>query len=333
MSDSEEREPATGLDIGTMNLVSSHKVGDEIQNKRVRDAFFEVDKEKEDMLDMTDTSYIEYDDSLFVLGDKALDMANIFDGEARRPLSKGLISSEEVDSLEILSYLIENVVGDPVEEEEICYFSVPSEPVDDDQDVIYHKSVFERILSNLGYDPQPANEAMAIIYSECADTSFSGIGLSFGSGMVNAALSYNTMSPLQFSLARGGDWIDEQAAKAMGMTASKMCSIKEEGIDLMDPQNYEEEAIVSYYRALIQYALKNIVSEFNEQEQNLTLPDEFPIVVSGGTSLAEGFLPLFREVFEDEADSFPVEISEIRQAEDPMTAVADGMLVQALQDI
>jgi hypothetical protein len=49
--------------------------------------------------------------------------------------------------------------------------------------------------------------------------------------------------------------------------------------------------------------------------------------VSGGTSLAGGFLDKFKERFELHRAKFPIQISEIRSAIDPMTAVATGLLM------
>lgn len=337
MSDQDETTESPlgkAVDIGTMNIVSAHQTGDGVSISRIRDAFFEVPQDSKKMLDLTDASYVEHEGSLYVLGDEALEMANLFSGEARRPLSKGVIAPDEEEAMGVLSILLEHVLGEPREDGETCYFSIPASPVDNpEQDVVYHEAVFDQILGELGYDPVPGNEALAIVYSECQDTMFTGIGLSFGSGMTNAALSFKTMSPIQFSIEKGGDWIDQRAAQALQKTASQMCSIKEEGIDLTDPDSREERAIVAYYRELIEYALDHIVDEFRQNEDEVNLPDAMPIVVSGGTSLANGFLDIFRDVFESRKSNkgFPIEISEIRQADDPMTAVAEGLLIQAQQ--
>lgn len=331
----------TSIDIGTMNLVSARKVGRNIRTKRQRDCFLDLEMDAKKMLKLADVSYVEKDDKLLILGDAAIETANIFNRDVRRPLSKGLVSSSELDALEILSILIENVVGEPQEEDEIIYFSVPAAPLDNpDQDVLYHEAVFEKILEDLGYDPVPSNEALAIIYSQCADTTFSGIGISYGSGMTNVAMAYKTISveELEFSVQRGGDWIDEQSARAVDTTASKMCMIKESGINLMDPtegpEKYlrEREAIITYYRALIKYSIKQIAKKFKQAKSNVDLQEPIPIVISGGTSMPKGFLELFQEVFEKSRKRFPIEISEIRHADDPMTAVANGLLIQAMQE-
>jgi hypothetical protein len=190
----------------------------------------------------------------------------------------------------------------------------------------------ERIVSECGYKAYPSNEALAIIYSECAKDGFSGIGCSFGSGMTNVALAINTIEGLSFSVGRGGDWIDHGAAKSTGSTQARMCSLKEKGLNLMKPEGREQEALCVYYKALIEYALDNISKEFVKIRDKFALPKPIPIVVSGGTSKAEGFLEFFQQVFEDKQKRFPVEISEVRAAKEPLDAVARGLLVQALQE-
>lgn len=328
-----------GCDIGTMNIIASRKEGEGIQTKRIRDCFLDMDVEAKSMLKLSGVSYIESDDRILILGDPAIHTANIFGKEVRRPIANGLISPQEVDALSVLSILIENVVGKPKEKGEVCCFSVPAPPIDNPgQDVLYHKAVFEKILSELGYDPIASNEAMAIVFSECADTMFSGIGISYGSGMTNVAMSYNTMSAMEFSVQRGGDFLDQSVARALGTTASRICTIKEKGVNLADPSEGDEktlrerEAIATYYRALISYSLDNIANEFKKIKDTVNLPTAIPIVVGGGTSLAPGFLNIFKEVFESKRRRFPIEISEIRHATDPMTAVSHGLLIQAIQE-
>ena len=111
-----------------------------------------------------------------------------------------------------------------------------------------------------------------------------------------------------------------------------MCAAKEKGIDLMDPKNREEEALALYYKSLIEYCIDQVASEFIKIKDRFALPKPIPIVVSGGTSLAGNFLPFFEKVFAKKKRKFPFEISEIRQAGDPLNAVAQGLLIQAVQE-
>jgi len=694
MSDSEKPVLGVGLDMGTMNIVAARRTKEGVITNRIRDAFLDLPSEHRKMLKLSGVNYVSTDDGLVIVGDAAYDMANMFSREVRRPLQSGLIAAGEIDALEILGILVKHVLGEPKEEKEVCYFSVPAAPVDDpDRDVVYHRGVLERIVNECGYKAYPSNEALAIIYSECAKDGFSGIAFSFGSGMTNVALAMGTIEGLSFSVARClsgdfpvvtreglktmeevregdeildaygvfvpvlekmsngtrrhlievqlenlpafphrlthdhrvfvqrrfgwewveagdlregdtvgiatiqsdrdsgssyyfgrqdgknvtvagarglgrlmgmflgdgscgphaerpsyvqfainrrdqhlveeytdlcfrlfhrepeivddpaenltrlklhitpvachfkekfyddegtkrcpldpskignqmalgilhglmdsdsheelkrhtitntsvpvvmlahhllnrfgiehsilkreprlggvnargvqiegrkpcyeiringhvaknlfdtmltveghqvfdrfpafvtykvasvsevehdgevydirvgsehhsfsspgmtvhncGDWIDHGAAKSTGSTQARMCSLKEKGLNLMHPQSREEEALVVYYKSLIEYALDNVASEFMKIQGKFSLPKPIPIVVSGGTSKAGGFLEFFTQVFEDKRKKFPIEISEIRAAKEPLDAVARGLLVQAMQE-
>lgn len=338
MSTDQIRKAGVGLDIGTMNIVSARR--DEhgkYETVRIRDAFIDLDLEAKKTLRLSKVDYVEKDGHLIVIGDSALNMVNLFKRELRRPLSRGVISAGEIEAQQILSLLIKHVLGkEPATAGEHCYYSVPAAPIDDpEQDVIYHTEVFKKIVTEHGYTAHAANEAMAIIYSQCPNENFSGLSVSFGSGMCNVALAFQTVCGLSFSVARGGDWIDSHAAKAMGSTVARMCSIKEKGIDLAHPEagNRDVEAISLYIRSLIKYCLENIAIQFKKVQTSIDLPEPIPFVVSGGTSKAGGFLDVFKEEFEAiKKKGFPIAISEIRAAKDPMTAVAEGLLVLAMQE-
>jgi cell division ATPase FtsA len=328
-------KPGVGLDIGTMNIVAARRDDDgKVNNVRIRDAFIDLDMEAKRSLKMSKVDYIEKGETLIVIGDSALTMANLFKRDARRPLNRGVISAGEIDAQEVLGLLIKSVLEDPVVENEHCFYSVPAAPIDDlGQDIIFHTGVFKKILTEQGYTAHPINEAQAIIYSQCAEDNFSGLAVSFGAGMINIALSYQANLAMSFSVARGGDWVDAQSAKAIGKTSSQMCAVKEKGFDLRKPDTREQQALVFYVSALIEYALQNIAAQFKKVRNDVTLPEPIPFVISGGTSKAQGFLEVFKDQFEAvKKKGFPIEVSEVRQATDPMTAVAEGLLVLAMEE-
>lgn len=322
-----------GLDVGTMNLVSARRSDKKIVTKRMRDVFLDLPPSAKNMLSISNnTSFVERDDEIFILGDAALEVANVFGREARRPLSQGLISPNEMDSLEVLALLVQEVLESPLCEDEICCFSIPAAPVDDpSRDVIYHEGVFSGIIQKCGFDPIASNEAMAIIFAEAAPD-FSGLAMSWGSGMVNVALALNTLEVLSFSVSRSGDWIDQGVAKSLNITQARVCAIKEAGIDLINPQGREQEALSFYYKNLMDYVLKYFVAEFKKIQHTIVLPQAIPLIISGGTSKPKGFLELFQQRFNRVNRRLGLDISEIRMASDPLNAVAHGMLVQAVQE-
>lgn len=329
-----------GVDIGTCFLVSARQDdNNQIQIKSIRDSFLDMENDPsiKSMLTMSKINFIESEDKLYLIGDSSVTMANIFKREARRPLSRGVISPGEVEAERILYVLLDNILGKAKIPGEICYYSIPGNPTDRaDIDIIYHAAIFSKILENLNYHPVSMNEASAIVYSNCSKEQFSGIGISFGAGMCNVALLYQTMIGMSFSITNCGDWLDQSAAKATGsLTASRIQSIKEKGLNLMNPIEgdpktvREREALAIYYKSLILRVLEAIKKEFMEHN-TVELPHAIPIVLSGGTSLAKGFKELFEAGFSTVKDKFPVPISEIRMATDPLNAVSQGLLVAAM---
>jgi len=333
MSEDKTAEPGVGLDCGTMNFVAARRVQKSIQTKRVRDAFIDLPKEHKRMLTLSKTSFAELDGRLVVVGDAALETANLLNKDARRPMSGGVISAGELDAQQIIALIMREVLGDPVATGEKCCYSVPAPAIDvHGSDVTYHSAILKKVLQELGYQPEPANEAMAVVYSECVKENFSGLGISYGSGMTNVCLSFNAMSAFEFSLGRGGDWIDQGAAKAVGTTAAKICSIKESEVDIsraVGADSREVEAIALFIQTLIDYTIDKIIETFQRKKGEIHISKPLPIIVSGGTSLAKGFLDKFKERFELHRSKFPIQISEIRAAANPMTSVATGLLLLA----
>lgn len=322
-----------GLDVGTMNLVAARSEAGSVVSSRLRNAFLDLPAANKRMLKISNTSFIEMDGHLLVIGDEALETANLFDREARRPMSGGIMSAGEIDGQRVIAVMLKHLLGTPKSDLEKCVYSVPAPALDvNGSDITYHSKILERIINELGYKAEAINEALAIIYSECAKTSFSGLGISFGSGMTNVCLAYNAMSVLEFSVGRGGDWIDAGASKAVGTTAAKICTIKEGGLDLMNPKSRQEEALAVYIENLIDYVIDNTIKQFSKSKNQIAITKPIPIVISGGTSLAKGFLEKFQTRFEKYRDTFPITVSEFRHATDPMSAVATGLLVLAQMD-
>lgn len=326
-----------GVDCGTMNLVSAVTDADgDVTTKRIRNMYLPLDKTGTNLSDLSQMDYVESDDEIFIIGEDAFRFANIFGNPVKRPMQKGLIAADNVDAMDVLALIMEQLVGKA--DNGVCVYSVPAPSIDKENDILFHENVFKRIFNELGYKAIPFNEAMGIIYSECSgDEQFTGLAFSYGAGMSNVALSYKGNQVLAFSCARGGDWIDDSVARQFGTVPNRVTSIKENNTDLADykkgskKERLIREGIVYYYKNLITYTLDTIYQKLDNELSNVDLPDALPIVVSGGTSKATGFMDLFKHVVE-EYDEFPFEVKEIRHAEDPLTAVAEGLLIKAISD-
>jgi hypothetical protein len=322
-----------GLDIGTANLVCAARTTDgETIIRAQRNAFMDIVSNPftKNMLTKLDVNYVVSDGALCVLGDPAFEFANIFNRNMRRPMKNGFISPDETDALPMIKVLVENIVGHPREKGDVCYFSIPAEPVDMEMNVVYHKGIFQGILRRLGYTPRDMIEGHAVVFSELADEDFTGIGISCGGGLFNVCVCYKTVPAISFSISRGGDWIDENVARVTGIPVSRATFIKERGVDLTNPRNRVEEAVAIYYRNLITYTLDVLKHEFKHSRSLPTFPEPIVIACSGGTTMIEGFEDMFREEFEK--SDFPIEVKEIRRAADPLNSVARGLLVASISE-
>ena len=172
--------------------------------------------------------------------------------------------------------------------------------------------------------------AFGTVFAELADDDFSGIGISCGGDMFNICVAYKSIPALSFSTTRGGDWLDRNIATVLGIKTSRATAIKERGVDLLNPKNREEEAIEIYYRNLISYTLEAIKSRFESSAGMPAFPEPIEIVCAGGTSMIGGFIDVFRDEFK--SIRFPIDVKNIRRAEDPLFSVAKGCLVAALSD-
>jgi hypothetical protein len=72
-------------------------------------------------------------------------------------------------------------------------------------------------------------------------------------------------------------------------------------------------------------------SEFSRSGQLPKVDRPMPVVLAGGTAKPAGFLQKFDAMLRSEGD-FPVQLSEVRMAADPLTATARGCYIAALSE-
>jgi hypothetical protein len=329
-----ELELGRGLDVGTVNICAAARKRNqnEIVYNIQRNAFLDMraDSYTKKMLMKLGIDYIVQGDKGYVIGDPAFELANVFDKVTRRPMKDGMISPVEPEALLVVSLIIAEMLGHPKKQGEVCAFSVPADPIDVERNVIYHRGVLETVLRKLGYTPRPMLEGHSIVFSELKEQDFTGIGISCGGGMFNVCVAYKSVPALTFATSRGGDWIDNNVAHAIGMSPAIVCGIKESGVDLNNPKDRVHDAIVIYYRNLIQYTLETIKHRLETAQNMPTFIKPIDVVCGGGTSMITGFIDVFREEFEK--INFPIDVASIRMANDPLKAVSRGCMVAAIEE-
>jgi len=324
-----------GLDIGTNMLVSAvmNEEGKPVYKKQ-RDAFFRISP-KSDVnrksikmaLEGRNANFIIDGDDFVVIGEDALHMANERNAEARRPMSRGVLSPKEKASLPMIKLIIKNLIGESEDGEKLV-FSVPAEPIDGNFDIYYHQEMMKAYIREMGFNPEPLNEGFAIAFAELLEDNLTGMCLSFGAGMVNSVVVYEGDPIIKFSVTKGGDWIDQAVAKALDYnTAFVQIEKEESGLDLLKPEGKIQEALAVYYNHLINYALDNITYEL-KRSRLPSFRKPIPVVLSGGLTLAGSFTEKFRK--ELSTRTYPFEVREIRRVKDPMTCCARGCLLAAI---
>jgi hypothetical protein len=96
-------------------------------------------------------------------------------------------------------------------------------------------------------------------------------------------------------------------------------------------ENKLHQVLGVYYDDMIQSLVTGLRNAFHGARNVPNLSKPIPLVLSGGTATPKGFGERFEKILR--ASDFPIELSEIRIAADPLTAAAKGALVAALCDM
>jgi nucleoid DNA-binding protein len=325
---------ALGLDVGTSRLVLASGSTEHVKSKAELNAFITIPYSKftENILKQNKVTYqLNGGTSLQIYGNEAARFANVFNTEVRRPMMEGTLNPSEEYSLPVMLAIIQQLVK-KTKSGETLRFSVPGAlRGGGSPDLVYHEAMLRDLLNQMGYNAKGVNEGLAVVFSELEKENFSGIGISCGGGMCNVALAFMSIPVITFSIGKAGDYIDSNVAAVTGENPTRIRAIKEESLDLSrSPHNKYESALHVYYEDVILSLVESLRGALAETKNLPRIERPIPIVLSGGTAKPKGFLNRFKTAVE--RDGFPLEISEIRMADDPLTATARGCLIAALYD-
>jgi len=338
---SDKYKPGAGVDVGTSNIVVARQKEDgTFENRYHRNMLYALDVSDEatDLLESSNYLYVKVGDIFYVVGDDALKLVNaIGSGEVIRPMKDGILNPTLQESSELLFYIIKAVVGEPIKENESLRYSIPANPIDVDNDNVFHKMLLESFFKKLGFNPKPVNEAMCIAYdcnpvmkTEDGDVALSGICVSAGAGMTNVALSFKGLELNSFSVTKSGDYIDERVALATGINKNQIVRIKEKKLDLnnVDMSDRAISALSIYYDEVIHRVLSQIASKFKDSKSQME--GEIEIIVAGGTSMPEGYGQRFKKCLSD--IDLPFTVYGVRQSKTPFYSVSQGACIRAQAD-
>jgi hypothetical protein len=266
---------------------------------------------------------------LVVSGNDAQRFAEVFHVETRRPMLRGVLNPQEPHSLAVMRGIITRLVGKAGAAGRKIFFSIPAPSLEGNSAIAYHEASIQQILKQLGFNAQPIQEGLAVVFGEMSGSNYTGIGISCGSGLCNVCLAVLSVPVISFAVPKAGDYIDAQAASVTGELATRLRVQKElnfvvNGLSGDRVQN----ALSVFYDDVIQTLANALRSTISSTQRLPKLDQSVPIVLSGGTAIPKGFLNRFTTALGTE--DFPIKISEVRVAEDPLNSTARGALMAAL---
>lgn len=338
MKNSNANTPAIGLDVGTSRIVASAKHGDDFQFKSQLNAFVEVpwSKMTEASLKRESVPFVVHgeatDKSIIVPGNESSRFADLLQVETRRPMNRGVLNPAEPENAVMLKQLVENLIAEDRRAKLPIFYSVPAAPLGAEENLTYHDATINQIIRELDCEPTPINEGLAVVFSELEDTNYSGIGISFGGGLVNVCLSYLAVPVVSFSVAKAGDYIDSSAATITGELATRIRLAKEESFYINGHFSDKLHQVLNvYYDEMIRSVVNGLKEAFSNARSMPKIGRPIPMVLSGGSAMPKGFRDRFEKLLKE--SDFPVSLSEIRMATNPLNSTAKGALVAALAEL
>jgi len=330
-----------GFDAGTYNLVCCQRDDDNnfVYKKEVN-AFLEMPIEDSrfvfNMMKDAGVPLIERKEAgeAYALGEAAVQMAYTMSQiELRRPMKDGCLNPKEKSAQQIMSIMIHGLLDNVSQPNETLFFSKPANAINEETDADYHGKVLEAIFNAFQdedgnkVNAMSINEGLALVYAELAKKQWTGLGISFGAGMVNVCYAMFGSPVFEFSLVSSGDWIDKMAAKATGETIAYINKEKEK-VNLNETSgSLVQRAIKAQYEIMVQKTINGIKKGLTDIDNKARADSDIDIVISGGTSVPPGFDKLFSGIVKKA--NLPIKIGNIIRPKDPLYSVARGCLLAA----
>lgn len=326
-----------GLDVGTSRVVLAETAGggasEEYKYLSQLNAFVRIPYSRitENILRKEGVPYSVHGSDLVIHGNESERFSDLLGREMRRPMRAGLVNSTEPESEGQLAEILASILKDVTEKGRKITFSVPAPPLGATDSTAYHETAVKRILTELGFEAQSLNEGLAVVYAELAESNYTGIGISCGGGLCNVCFAYLSVPVLTFSIPKAGDYIDANTAQATGELATRIRITKEQEFRFGPTQPDKlHQVIASYYDEMIQALIEGMKESFRVSKTMPKLGRPIPLVLSGGSATPGGFVERFQKAMN--GTDFPIPVSEVRLASEPLIASAKGSLIAALSE-
>ena len=333
MTDTASNASAIGVDIGTSRIVAAFQTDQGFRFESQLNAFVNLPYSKmtETALRKEQVAHTVENFDILVHGSAAERFADLSNGEIRRPMLRGLLNSGEPESVRMIAAITGMLAGRGAQPGQKICFTVPAAPAGAEENLPYHKATLKQVFRDLGYEAETVNEGLAVVYSELESTNYTGIGISCGGGLCNVCFSYLSVPVITFSIPKAGDFIDASAAAVAAERTNRVRMVKEDSFVLNGHfPSQLHQVLTVYYEDMMRSLVAALKDAFTNARSVPKLGRPIPLVLSGGTALPQGFRDRFEKILRE--SNFPVPLSEIRMAADPLTATARGAAIAALSE-
>jgi hypothetical protein len=323
-----------GLDVGTSRIVAAWPDDSGYIYRSELNSFVTLPGSKftESVLRRENVPHTVRANAILVQGNESERFADLLGAESRRPMARGFLNPEEPESLTMMQELLRSLLGTARHARQKLFYSVPSAPPGAVDTATFHEATLRQMLNELGYDATSVSEGLAVVYSELESSNYTGIGISIGGGLCNVCMSYLAVPVISFSVPKAGDYIDSSAAAVTNDMPTRLRLIKENSFVFQGMQPEKAQQVISvYYDDLIETLVATMSEVFGKSKSLPRLGRPIPLVLSGGSVMPPGFRDRFEHVLKSK--EFPVPVSEIRLAGEPLHATAKGALIAALSEM
>lgn len=336
-----------GLDLGTKHIVLAYRnSNNDIKTKYEVNGYLILprnDRFTKNLLVQQGVPFVERGDELIAIGEKAENLAYSFNKTMQRPMAEGAVSKSDDDAQEIIAIIIRSIIG-KLNDDAILYYCTTAKAVNDDNlnenSVIFHQRVVKLIIE--GYageakiDAHHINEARCLVINEPGEA----IGISWGAGTVTVHAHNMGVPIFEFCVVGAGDLIDLEVAKQFGYdprqpgkeskeTPTTVCRRKHD-IDLGKmPDDNLGRAIFLMYQIRIEEVVRNIIKGLRDNRDKFRFAQPVTIVNAGGTSMPKGFIKMLKDQIERHKGTLDFKVGDVKQANNPLFAVAIGCLEAA----
>ncbi len=329
------------LDIGCYGLRSLRREGDRLIARSSR-SFYSVLPDSDSHRELMKQAQIPYgicESDLVLIGDAAVDYAELFQVRAQRLLPGGIIPQADPLARQILASLAEALLPEPTDPGELCCLTLPGNNSGRTPSRNRELEFFTRVVRLRGYTPQILSSGMAVVLAELAQENFTGIGISFGSATCEVSLAHCGIEIAHCTIEGGGHWIDQELARKAKIYKWDChgekyldvngCTLAKEQSDcsLTEVRDEDEELLGSLYGDLVKHVVQEAAKAFAKSHRLQDVPQPVAVVCSGGPTRIAGFETVLNHTL---STSPPIlDIKDVRIAAASDFTVARGCLISA----